>query len=279
MRSSTATALRKDASTSRARPPAGRARALLVPALITIAGFAVLVSLGDWQLRRLAWKEELIARVAGRPAGPVRDLPPSAAWPSLDLADTEYRPYRLSGHFLHDSEALVFTSLPDPKGSLGGPGYWVVTPFALTDGGTVLVNRGFAPQGRHLPRERGESLSPADTEVVGLMRPDEGRSFFLPSDQPERNVFYARDIAAIAAAKRIAEPLAPFTIDLVAGATPPGGLPQAGETRMAFSNNHLQYALTWYGLAAALLAVFGAFAVQRLRDRPDARLTPRGEAP
>lgn len=244
-------------------------RRLVLPAALTLAALAVLVSLGDWQLRRLSWKEDLIARVAERPSGPVDDVPSRSDWPGLDLADAEYRPYRLSGHFLHDSEALVFTSLSDPRGEFGGPGYWVVTPFALATGGTVLVNRGFAPQGRHLPGERGEDLSAEETTVVGLLRPDEARHLFLPADRPDQNLFYAREIAAIAAAKRLPQPVAPFTIDLLAGETPAGGLPQAGETRMTFSNNHLQYAVTWYGLAAALLAVFAAFAFQRLRERPD----------
>jgi surfeit locus 1 family protein len=74
--------------------------------------------------------------------------------------------------------------------------------------------------------------------------------------------------------------VAPFTIDLLAAATPPGGLPQAGETRMVFSNNHLAYALTWYGLAAALLAVFASFIRGRLRERSqDPRLTQPGGTP
>jgi surfeit locus 1 family protein len=206
-------------------------------------------------------------------------LPPVSAWPELDVAASEYRPYRLSGHFLHEKEALVFTSLPDPKGRFGGPGFWVVTPFALERGGTVLVNRGFAPQGRHLPRDRGETLNPGQTIVTGLMRPDEDRHMLLPGDRPQQNIFYARSVADIAAAKGIARPVAPFTIDLLADATPQGGLPQAGETRMAFANNHLQYAITWYGLAAALLAVFASFVAHRRRGRVDERLTQTGQAP
>jgi surfeit locus 1 family protein len=278
LRSSTAIAPKKVGSISRVRPAPG-VRSLILPALCVLAALATLLALGDWQLRRLAWKEDLIARVVERPAGPVRDLPPAANWPALDIAEGEYRPYRLTGRFLHEKEALVFTSLPDPRGKFGGPGYWIVTPFALPGGGTVLINRGFAPQGRHLPADRGESFRSADATVTGLMRPGEGRHVFLPNDRPEENVFFARDIAAVAAAKQVPAPVAPFTIDLIAAETPAGGLPQAGETRMAFSNNHLQYAVTWYGLAAALLAVFVAFVAQRRRTGSDGRLTRRGEAP
>ena len=156
----------------------------------------------------------------------------------------------------------------------------MVTPFALEGGGTVLVNRGFAPQGRHLPGDRGEPLDPGPATITGLMRPGRGPpQIFLPDDRPQQNMFFARSIADIAAAKGVSPPIAPFTIDLVAAETPPGGLPQAGETRMAFANNHLQYAITWYGLAAALLAVFASFVAHRLRGRIDRRLTQPGQAP
>jgi surfeit locus 1 family protein len=227
----------------------------------------VLVSLGNWQVRRLAWKEDLIARASVRPNEPVQDLPSATDWPDFDVEAGEYRPYRLTGRFLHYEEALVFTSLPDPKGKFGGPGFWVVTPFMPEGGGTVLVNRGFAPQGRHLPAERGESASDKPVSVVGLMRPDESRGLFTPADRPDENIFYARNVESIGVAKGLLVPVAPFTIDLVASETPPGGLPQAGETRMTFANNHLQYAMTWYGLAAVLLAVFAAYVRTVLRER------------
>jgi len=242
-----------------------RLRALLWPALFTFPVLVALIALGNWQVERLGWKEDLIARATERPAGHVVELPPPAAWPTLDIAGNEYRPFRLEGRFRHDLEALVFTSLGEPRGPERGPGYWVVTPFELGGGGTVLVNRGFAPQGRHLPAERGETLDGVPTSVVGLLRPDDPPGLFTPDHKPEKNLFFAREIAAIAAAKRLSGPVAPFTIDLVAAHTPPGGLPQAGETRMRFTNNHLGYAVTWYGLALALAAVFLGFARTRWR--------------
>jgi len=253
---------------------------LLIPAVLAVVAFGVLVSLGNWQLRRLAWKEELIAAATMRPRDAVRDLPTPSEWGTLNPSgDDAYRPYRLTGRFLHDKEARVFTSIPDPHGRYGGPGYWVVTPFALTSGGIVLVNRGFVPVDRSIPSARGETLSSEPVTVIGLMRPDERRSFFTPDDRPDEGMFFARNVAAISAERGLSPPVAPFTVDLIASETPPGGLPQAGETRMAFTNNHLQYALTWYGLAAALAAVFGTFAWRRLSERRDARLTPPRRVP
>lgn len=279
MRSSIITGRKRDASIA---PTESRAlvRRLIGPALAAICAIAVLVALGNWQLRRLAWKEDLIARVTERPRQPVEPLPPAAAWAAFDVADGEYRPYRLTGRFLHDKEALVFTSLPDPKGASSGPGFWVVTPFALADGGTVLVNRGFVPQGRELPATRDVPAEGPVESVIGLMRPNEERGMFTPGDRPDENTFYARNIADLSAAKSLSEPVAPFTIDLLASETPAGGLPQAGETRMTFTNNHLQYAITWYGLAVVLLAVFAAYVRATLRKAgQEARLTHPGQAP
>ena len=265
-RSNTTIAQKRAASTTAARERTRLGR-LIVPAIFALAVFAVLVSLGNWQVSRLAWKEDLIARANARPKEPVQPLPAVSDWASFDVAEGEYRPFKLTGHFLNGKEALVFTSLPDPKGEFGGPGFWVVTPFALSEGGTVFVNRGFVPQGRQLPKDRGEALSDEPTDVIGLMRPSETRGTFTPADRPDENVFYARNVSDLAAAKGISEPVAPFTIDLIASETPPGGLPQAGETRMSFTNNHLQYAITWYGLAAVLLAVFAVYVRGQVRDR------------
>jgi surfeit locus 1 family protein len=240
-------------------------RSLLLPAVFTLAVAAILVSLGNWQMRRLVWKEDLIASAETRPAEPVADLPAADEWPDLDIAALEFRRFGLTGRFDHGREAWVFTSISDPEGAKGGPGYWIVTPLVLKGGGTVWVNRGFAPQGRHTPAARGETLSDDQQTVIGLLRPDDVPSVFTPDDSPQTNVFYRRSIAALSAAKGVTPTLAPFTIDLVASFTPPGGLPQAGETRIRFANNHLPYALTWYGLSLAAFGVFIAFAVKRLR--------------
>lgn len=267
-------------ATRRTEPAALSRRAQLLSALAVAVLCALLVSLGNWQLRRLAWKQDLIASAASRPSAPVVDLPPPAQWPALDIAAAQYRPFRLSGRFLHDREALVFTSLSDQRGAYGGPGYWVVTPFALAGGGTVLVNRGFVPQGRQDPPRPGEVLDGAATELVGLLRPDDTPNPFTPDDRPEDNLFFSRSIGSIAGAKALEAPVAPFSIDLLAAETPAGGLPQAGETRMTFSNSHLGYAVTWYGLAVALLAVSASFAWSRWRRASGGRsLTPPGGAP
>jgi surfeit locus 1 family protein len=175
----------------------------------------------------------------------------------------EYRPVQVRGTFRHDQEVQVYTLLSDQKGRFAGPGYWVLTPLVLADGGTVIVNRGFVPLERKDPATRPEGQIAGDVTVSGLARgPDQGNAF-TPANDPAKAAWFTRDPAAIAAAFGLNR-VAPMLID--ADATPsPGGLPQGGETKLAFPNRHLEYALTWYGLAAALAAVFLAFAVGRMR--------------
>jgi surfeit locus 1 family protein len=229
-----------------------RPRSFLLPGLV-LAAFAVLVGLGTWQVQRLHWKQDLLARVSARVNEAPVALPP-AGWTDLNLSEWEYRPVEVDGTFRHDLETRVYTLLTEPKGPLSGPGYWIMTPLE-TGEGRVLINRGFVPLENDKPVARPEGL----TTVRGLLRAPEGRNLFTPDDEPQKRVFYARDPAPISNALGI--PLAPFTID--ARETPEGGLPQAGETRLNFPNRHLEYALTWYGLAVVLLGVFAAFTLSR----------------
>jgi surfeit locus 1 family protein len=229
-----------------------RSRSLFLPGILTLIAFAVLIGLGTWQMQRLSWKTDLLSRVEARVAEAAVPLPSATG---LDLQEWEYRPIEVSGTFRHDLETRVYTLLTEPHGKLSGPGYFILTPLE-TGEGRVLINRGFVPlDAASFPRPEGQ------TTVRGLLRGPEDRNLFTPTDNAQQKLFFARDPAAIGAALGI--PLAPFTIDAVE--TPAGGLPQAGETRLNFPNRHLEYALTWYGLAGALLAVFAAFAWSRMR--------------
>ncbi len=224
-------------------------RRILRAGVATAVGVAILVGLGTWQLRRLAWKEALIARVAERMAEAPVPAPDRAAWPSLDLDAWEYRRVRLDGVFDHAKEARVFVNLSEPRGPLRGPGYFLLTPLALDGGGAVIVNRGFAPDGQ----TEAASRPSGRVSLTGVVRAPEQRNLFTPPDDAGERLFFDRDPKAIAAALGVPE-AAPFTVDAEAqpGA---GGLPQGGETRVAFPNRHLEYALTWFGLAAALAGV------------------------
>jgi surfeit locus 1 family protein len=235
---------------------------LLLPGILAAIGIAVLVGLGFWQLERRIWKEELIARVTALTRAPAAAIPAEAEWPKVAARD-EYLHVTLRGRFRHVNEAPVYAVLSEPRGRFSGQGYWVLTPLELEGGAIVIVNRGFVPLGRKDPATRRDGQVEGTVTVTGLLRLPEAGNWFTPANDPPRGVWYRRDPAEITRAFGLAR-VAPFTID--ADATPnPGDLPQGGETRVAFSNNHLGYALTWFGLAAALFGVFAAFAWQRIR--------------
>ncbi|UZK68004.1 SURF1 family protein [Sphingomonas sp. M1-B02] len=217
--------------------------------LLLAAAFA---ALGVWQIERRAWKLDLIAKVEARIHAPPRALPAAAEWRD-DLA---YTRVRVTGVFLHEAEALVqaVTDL--------GPGWWVETPLR-TDKGVVLVNRGFVPSERKAPETRRAGMPLGPVGVTGLLRASEPGGGFLRANDPAADRWHSRDVAAIAQARGLG-PVAPFFIDADASANP-GGYPVGGLTVVAFRNNHLVYALTWFGLAA--LSLSGAALLLGTRGR------------
>lgn len=244
-------------------PALGR---VAVPAAFAALAFAILVGLGFWQLDRLAWKEALIARVTERLGDLPVAAPPPSAWADLDLAAVEYTPVEVHGRYLNDKEIAVVHTLTAPKGPLGGVGYFIMTPFRTDEGWLVYVNRGFVPKDRKSASSRESGLIDGPTTVVGLLRQPAERSWFMPGDAASANEWFSREPALFAAASGFpAGEIAPYLIDLRFDPALPGGLPQGGETPIAFPNNHLQYAVTWFGLAAALVGVFVVFIVGRIR--------------
>ncbi|WP_371348981.1 SURF1 family protein [Ancylobacter sp. IITR112] len=236
---------------------------MLPVALAALVAFAVLVGLGLWQLQRLAWKETLIAQVEARIHQDPVPLPPEADWGQIDFAKDEYRRVTVQGRFRHDLEVQVYALVDQEPDGSGGPGYWVVTPLGLADGAYVLVNRGFVPLTRKAPATRAEGQVDGLVTVTGLLRLPEEAALFTPANDAARDAWYVRDPDAIASAKGLVR-VAPFLIDADATANP-GGLPRGGLTRIVFPNRHLEYALTWFGLAASLAGVFAAYVWSRRR--------------
>lgn len=220
-------------------------RAVLAGVMLLLA--LCFVALGVWQIQRRAWKLDLIARVeAATRAAPVA-MPGPAQWPGLDMQRSEYRRVVAAGAFLHDRETLVQAL------TVRGAGFWVLTPLR-TPQGVVLVNRGFVPAARRDPASRAAGQLAGPVTVTGLLRKSEPKGGFLRLNDPAGGRWYSRDVPAIATAQGIG-PAAPFFID--ADETPnPGGWPVGGLTVLRFNNNHLVYALTWFGLAGLSLATF-----------------------
>jgi surfeit locus 1 family protein len=240
-------------------------RGLLFPSLAALVALAVLVSLGTWQLERKVWKEGLIATLIERLAAPATDLPPRTLWSGLTAATDEFRRVAFRAELLSDQEALVYTTGSALRSDVSGPGYWVLAPARRADGSLVVINRGFVPEGRQEAQSRAEGQVAGSVAIVGAMRWPEARGLFTPADDPARNLWFVRDHVAMAAAKGWGA-VAPFFIDQEAP-EPPGGLPRPGRIRPNLPNNHLQYALTWYGLALVLVVVFVVWARGRSSER------------
>lgn len=233
---------------------------LLVPAL---GALAVLLALGTWQIERKVWKEALIETLTRRLSLAPVDLPAGDSWPGLTQAGDEFRRVRFIGEFDHAREALVYAAGSAFRSDATGPGYWVFTPARLADGSVLIVNRGFVPEGRQDPKTRERGQVRGAISFIGALRWPEARSWFTPKGDPGRNLWFARDHQAIAAAKEI-EPVAPFYVEQE-GPLPPGNLPHSSTLKVHLRNDHLQYALTWFGLALVLVIVFVAWARSRGR--------------
>lgn len=249
--------------TARDRASAGRRR-VLVPLLSAGLAFAVLVGLGTWQLERRAWKEGLIETLSERLAAPPAALPPPGAWARLDPAAHEFRRVAVRLAFPRPDQALVYTVGSALRPDVKGAGHWVVA-LGEAAGGRLLVNRGFLPRSAEGGPQAPPPPPAGPVDVVGVLRWPEARGWFTPADDPGRNLWFTRDPAAIAAGKDWG-PVAPFYLELEAP-DPPGRRPQAGPLRASLPNNHLQYALTWYGIAAMLVIVTATFLVTEWQNR------------
>lgn len=216
---------------------------------------ALFAGLGAWQVERLGEKERLIAAVDGGLNSP--PVPIETVHANLD-----YRPVSVTGSYHTSGQVLVFTSLADAKGQYSGPGYWVMSPLALDSGGTIFVNRGFIPQDRR--SEFPSTSMPEGTQnLVGLLRASERSSGFTPEPDFSNGIDWLRDPQRLGAFGRdLPQPILPGFVDLPAGA--PGELPQGGETVIEFPNNHLGYAITWFGFAI-LTPILLAFWIVRQR--------------
>ncbi len=244
------------------RPRAGRVRAVAATLAFLVA-LAVLLSLGTWQVQRLHWKEQLLADMAARRAAQPVSLAKIEALAAKG-EDIEYRPVTVSGVFANNRERHFFATWH------GRTGYYVYTPLELADGRFLFVNRGFVPFEAKEPEMRKQGQLTGEQTVTGLARARlaEKPSSLVPENDLAKNVFYWKDLDAMAASTGIpAESLVPFFVD--AGDAPnPKGLPIGAVTQFDLPNSHLQYAVTWYGLAAALVGVALYALFRRKGDRP-----------
>ena len=213
--------------------------------------FCILIALGTWQMQRLHWKEALLQTIDQRTH--------SAPLPLAEVerqftatGDVDYTPVTVTGTFLHQGERHFFSTWE------GASGFDVITPLQLDDGRFVLVNRGFVPYDLKDAAKRAQGQVAGKVTVTGLARNPllAKPSMMLPDNDVAKNIFYWKDRNAMASSAGLPAGAALVPVFVDANAAPnPGGLPVGGVTIIDLPNSHLQYAFTWYGLAAALAAV------------------------
>ena len=236
---------------------------LIEVTVLVAVGLAILIALGVWQLDRRVWKHHLIASLNAELAKPPTDLPPRTDWSKLKPKTLEYRRVSFPAEFLPGQEALVYSAGSALRPDVKGPGYWVFAPARLAGGSLVIVNRGFVPPDRKAPSTRAQGAPHGAVNIVGVMRWPEATDSFTPAADVKGNVWYSRDLKAIAAAKQW-DDVAPFYVDQESP-VPPGGFPKPGKIVVNLPDNHMQYALTWFGGALVLAGLYIRWLVRRLR--------------
>ena len=243
--------------------PRALRRGVFLPTVFTLAGVALLVGLGIWQLDRKVWKENLIATITARLSQAPQHLPPRADWPALTAGDNEYRRVTFPAEFLPGEEALVYSAGSAFRPDVQGPGYWVFAPARLAGGSIVVVDRGFIPLERKDPASHAAPQGTVD--IVGVMRWPETPGLFTPAAEPQNNVWYLRDPEGMATAHRW-QNFAPFYVEQESP-VPAGGVPKPGQLVVNLPDNHLQYAITWFGLALGLAGVYVVWLARRIAGR------------
>jgi cytochrome oxidase assembly protein ShyY1 len=237
-----------------------RAR-FVVPALMSFVMIAVTVSLGVWQIQRKAEKESLIAALDARIDAPPQPLPPPGMWAALTPERDEFRRVRFVGRF-DGQDSFVYAGAGSTlRTDVSGPGIWAFAPARLPGGQTVVVDRGFVAEGQQsrIVMPQGEA------ELVGVIRFPESKSWLTPVEDRAKRLWFLRDHAAIAQASGWGA-VAPFYIDLESP-VPQGGVPKPGAVQPKLRNEHLQYALTWFGLALVVAGGFAVWLTQQVRRR------------
>lgn len=215
----------------------------LVTDAVAAVALALLLGLGFWQLDRLQWKRELIAIIEARAGAPAI---------ALTEAPQEFTRVTVSGTFDHAREHHVLAQTHE-----GAVGVVVATPLLMDDGRLLLVDRGWVPDAARDAVSRGED----PVRLEGLVRLPPRRNSFAPENQPAEDQWFRVDPVAMAGAEALPFYLQVATVD-------GGGWPLPRQRALSLRNNHLQYALTWFALAAGLLVVYVLFRKQAGRAKP-----------
>jgi surfeit locus 1 family protein len=230
--------------------------------LFTLAMVAVFIGLGVWQLQRRTEKHVLIAALTERLAAEPVSLPPSAAWSSLTAEKDEFRRVHFRATFTAGPDAMVYSSGSAVRTDISGPGTWAFIPTRLPGGETVVANAGFVQNTMQDRAQQDRAVAPLltgeATDLVGYIRFPESTGLLTPAANTEKRLWFARDDSAMARALGWGDSgkaMAPFYVDIEQPA-PPSGIPKPGPLQVHLKDDHLQYAITWFALAGAVVIAF-----------------------
>jgi len=227
--------------------------------VFTLAMVAVFVGLGMWQLQRRVEKHALVAALTERLAAVPGSLPSPAQWRALSAASDEFRRVSFEATYASAPDAMVYSSGSSVREDIAGPGTWAFMPARLSTGETVVINSGFVQNTMQDRAQQDRAVTRLVTgepvKLTGYIRFPENAGMLTPAENTAKRLWFTRDHLAMARALGWGE-VAPFYIDLEQP-VPAGGIPKPGPLEVHLKDDHLQYAITWFALAGAVVIAFG----------------------
>ncbi len=238
-----------------------------------VAGFSIValvmvtlcVGLGVWQLQRRAEKHALIAALTERLAVAPGALPQASQWSALTPARDEFRRVRFVATYQPHPDAMVYSAGSAVRDDVTGPGTWAFMPATLPTGEIVVINTGFVQNTMQDRAQQDRAVTRLITKepvtLTGYLRFPESAGSLTPPENMAKRLWFNRDHPAMARTLGWDEggkTVAPFYVDLEAPA-PASGIPKPGALTVRLKDNHMQYVITWFGLAGAVVIAFGVW--------------------
>jgi cytochrome oxidase assembly protein ShyY1 len=230
----------------------------------TLLMVVLFTGLGVWQLQRRVEKHALIAALTERLAATPDSLPPASQWGTLTQAKDEFRRVRFSATYEAQPDAMVYSSGSAVREDVSGPGTWAFMPARLPGGETIVVNAGFVQNTMQDRAQQDRVVKPLISDepamLTGYIRFPETAGMLTPRENAGKRLWFTRDHLAMARTLGWGDgrPVAPFYVDLESPA-PASGVPKPGPLDVHLKDDHMQYAITWFTLAAAMVIAFGVW--------------------
>jgi cytochrome oxidase assembly protein ShyY1 len=240
-------------------------RSLAGFSIFTAVMLIVFIGLGLWQLQRRVEKHALIGALDQRLAQPPGALPPPSQWGALNAASDEFRRVKFQATYAAVPDAMVYSSGSAVREDVSGPGTWAFLPARLPDGAVVVINAGFVQNTMQDRAQQDRAVKPlltnAPVTLTGYLRFPEKAGLLTPQQNPAKRLWFTRDHLAMADALGWGDKdgtVAPFYIDLEQP-VPASGIPKPGALEVHLKDDHMQYAITWFSLAGAVVIAFAVW--------------------